>query len=437
MIPRLAHRARLASVGALAVAALGLTACTGGDVLAPSGDVNTVSEGFSGSIDTAIESAMQLSGSTEAVVGVWSKEGEYVRAYGNDEIDGGVRFRGAQATQPVMCALLLDFVESGRVDLDGKVSKDLPRQTGIEDITYQQLCDMRSGLADYKGSYTQIFANNPTRPWPDQELIAESLAHSPLSWPGLDFHQSDTNAVLLGRALHVNSAEELPSLLSERVYSAADMPSSYYPTAGSNTISGDSMSALAFPMAGGELVCDAGPAVLEEVSPTMLAGAGATVTTVTDLKNFYEHYLSGDFGGEGSKKLVTEGQPTKNPERDEAGEPTTEIDASDPLWAFGTEKVGPLYGRSGAITGTLSAAYHDPTSGYTVVVALNNSSAGAGFVRTLAFQLAALSGDAGAGVEVAWTADDQAAALGEAAVCPGAPAPGQAEEAPAEEAPAE
>ncbi|GAB2557775.1 serine hydrolase [Leucobacter ruminantium] len=426
MIPRLAHRARLAAIGTLAVAALGLTACTGGDVFAPSGDVNTVDEGFSGSIDAAVESAMQLSGSSEAIVGVWGENGEYVRGYGEDGVDGGTRFRGAQATQPVICALLLDFVESGEVKLDDKVKKDLPRQSGLEDITYQQLCDMRSGLADYKGAYSQIFVDNPTRPWPEQELIAEGLAHSPLSWPGLDFHQSDTNAVLLGRALRVKSAEELPALLSDRVYDRAGMSSSYYPPQNSNTVSGTTMKALAYPVAGGQAVCDAGPTELEEVSPTMLAGAGATVTTVTDLKNFYEHYLDGGFGGKAGKKLVTEANPTKNPERDAEGNPTTEVDASDPQWSFGMEKMGPLYGRSGAITGTITAAYHDPTSGYTVVVTLNNSTAGAGFARALALQIAAISGGSGGGVEVPWSAEDQATALAGAAVCQPAPA----EEAP-------
>ena len=46
------------------------------------------------------------------------------------------------------------------------------------------------------------------------------------------------------------------------------------------------------------------PSAVEEVSPSMLGGAGATVTTVTDLKLFYEQYLSGAFG-EGSDQLVT------------------------------------------------------------------------------------------------------------------------------------
>jgi len=410
--PKRAHRTRLAVIGAVAVAALGLTACTGGESVAAAGDVNTVGEGISGGIDAAIESAMQLSHSTEAIVGVWDASGEYVRGYG-EGVDAGTRFRSAQSAQPVVCALLLDAVEQGRVKLDDPVSNDLPRQSGIEDITYEQLCAQRSGLADFKGPIADIFVSNPTRPWPAQELIAQGLVNSPLSWPGLDFHQSDTNAVLLGRALAVEGASTLGDLVETQVFEPAGMRSSSHPATGT-AISGDSLSARAFPSSGGAPVCDVEVLEIPEVSPSMLGGAGATVTTVTDLKNFYTAYFAGEFGG---ADVVTATQPTQNPERDEEGNPTSEIAEDSPQWAFGTEQVGPLLGRSGSITGTISAAYQDPSTGFTVIVALNNSSAGAGFARTLALQIAAIASAGGAGPELTWTAEDQAGRLAEAAIC--------------------
>ncbi|QZY53265.1 serine hydrolase domain-containing protein [Leucobacter tenebrionis] len=415
MIPRLAQRTRFAAVALIATAVLGLTACTGGATGTSGGDVATLDKGLSGSIDDAVASAMELSGSSEAVVGVWSGDDAYVRGFG-DGVDGSTRIRGAQATQPVMCALLLDLVEDGTVKLGRAVEKDLERQSGIEGITYGQLCDMRSGLADYKDGFADIFVNNPTRPWPEQELIAQGLTRSPLSWPGLDVHISDTNALVLSRAIHVKTGDDMSELLKNRVFGPAGMGSSYFP-APTSTTADDALSGLAYPSSGGKPVCDAGPAEKLEVSPSMLGGAGGTVTTVTDLKNFYARYLDGAFGGEAGKQ-VTETIPVKNPERDEEGNPTSEVDTeSGDQWGFGVEKVGPLYGRSGAITGTLTAAYHDPESDFSVVVALNNSSAGAGFAKSLAFQIAALSSEAGAAPEIPWTVDYQAERLRNAAVC--------------------
>ena len=399
------------------MAALGLTACTGGGGGASGGDVNTIDDALATSFDDAIATAMQSSGSTEAVVGIWGSDGgEYVRAYGNEELDGGSLIRGAQATQPVVCALLLDLVDEGKLDLDREISKDLTRQVGIDGITYRQLCDMRSGLADYKSGYVDIFANNPTRVWPEQELIAQALVHSPMSWPGLDVHQADTNPIVLSRALRVKTAGEMAQLLQDHVFSAANMTSSFFPNAETTALSGSTLTGLTYPSSGGAPVCDAGPVEVTEVSSSMLSGAGGTVTTVTDLKNFYTAYLGGTFGGD-QAGVVTETLPLANPERDADGKATSDPDTAGPQWAFGMEKQGPLYGQSGAITGTLTAAYHDPESGYTVVVALNNSSAGAGFVQSLAFQLAAISSEAGSGAELGWTAADQAAKVAEAAIC--------------------
>ena len=417
MIPRFAPRTRLLVVGALVAATLGLTACSGGGSTGSNADVNTVDTGLASSIDDAVATAMKQSGSTEAVVGVWGNDGsEYLRGYGDSGIDGSARIRGAQATQPVMCALVLDLAADGTIKLDGKVSDDLTRQSDIEDVTYRQLCEMRSGIADYKGAYNDIFANNPTRPWAEQELIAQGLSKSPESWPGLDFHQSDTNAVLLARALKVKTGEEIPDLLNEHVFSDAKMGSSYFPSMDSTTVSGTTLAGLAYPSSGGKAVCDAEPMKIAEVSPSMLGGAGATVTTATDLKNFYDSYLGGTFGGKNAD-VVTKTAPVANPERDKDGKPTSEVSEDGRQWGFGVEKEGPLYGRSGAITGTITAAYSDPDSGFSVVVSLNNSSAGAKFAKALAYQLAALAQAQGVAPELGWTADDQAAKLAKFAVC--------------------
>lgn len=418
---RIGRRARAAAIGAIAVAGLSLTACTGGTAAIGSPDVDSVEAGFSDAVDGAIESAMQQSGSTAAIVGVWSESGEYVRAYGDQEIDSGAQIRGAQATQPVMCALLLQLADEGVVGLDDEVSDDLTRQVGIEDITYGQLCTNKTGLADFKSSFVDTFANNPTRPWGPRELLSEGIAKSPTKWPGLNFNESDTNTLLLARALQVRTGTQIGALLEEHVFEPAGMSQTYYPAREDLELR-SGMLGLTYPSSGGEPVCDAEPVEVPRVSPTMLAGAGGTVTTVGDLKSFYTAFLSGQYGGEKFGKLPTDVFPTKNPERDKDGEPVenAEAEEEDPaarMWGFGAERVGPLYGRSGAITGTLTAAYHDPSTGYTLVVAVNNSSAGASFIKALAFEIASLSAENGLGPEVPWTRDQQAEALAKHAVC--------------------
>lgn len=404
-------------MGLIAAAALVLTGCTGDVIANGSAETKTVSDASAKRIDAAIEQAMQLSGSTEAVVGVWGTgDKAYVRGYG-EGVDANTKIRGAQATLPVMCAALLDLVDAGELTLDREVSKDLTRQPGIEGVTYGQLCDMKSGLGDFKANFKTVNTNNPTRLFPDQELLAQGFAASPTSWPGLDVHPSDTNLVLLSRALKVKLRTDLPTVLKEHVFSKAGMGSSYYPEMGENTISGNTLKGLTYPIVGGKISCEVEkPNSVPEVSPSMLSGAGATVTTVTDLKNFHSKYMSGAFGGK-SAKVVNELSPLKNPERDAEGNPTAELDTAGNQWGFGTEKIGALYGNAGSITGTLTASYTDPSTGYSVVVSLNNSSAGTGFVKALALELAALSAEEGFGPEVTWTVDSQVEQLTKGAIC--------------------
>lgn len=436
MLATCTRRVGLAALAMLAAASLSLTGCTKDLATGGSDEVRTIDESLATTIDEAMATAMQLSGSDAAIVGVWGESGEYVHAYG-EGVQASAPIRAAQASQAVMCALLLDFVAQGNVTLDREVAKDLPRQPGIAGITYGQLCTATSGLADFKGGLADHFANNPTRPWSDRELLAQSLARSPLAEPGTAQHLSDTGALLLARALEQLSTTSLDELLAERVFRPGGMHSSSYPSDPLHqvTLPNGGMTGLSYTFQGGAPVCTiageeegstvpAEAAAVPQVSPSMLSGAGATITTITDLKRFYEHYLSGGFGENSAELITTLSAPIPEPAE---GEDAPESEEAEPPavdgWTFGLEKQGSLFGQSGAITGTMTAAYHDPAGKFTVVVTLNNAGAGAAFAKALAFQLAAI-----AGANVEWSAEDQAALLQERAICQ----PPAAEEAAAE-----
>ena len=82
------------------------------------------------------------------------------------------------------------------------------------------------------------------------------------------------------------------------------------------------------------------------------------------------------------------------------------------------------------IAGTaLTAAFTDPESGLTVVLALNNSTGGEALVREGAFALASIASKAGAAdgreqplVELPWSLEQATQRMTEAAKCP-IPAP--------------
>ncbi|MBC9955111.1 beta-lactamase family protein [Leucobacter sp. cx-42] len=416
MFASFARRTRVATVGALAVVALSLTACSGAGQAGNDSNSSTVSEGLAGSFESAVQNALEKSGSTQAVVGVWTSEGEYVQGFG-EGIDAGAQFNAAQTATPFACAILLEKVAAGELKLDQPVSDVLTRQAHLDDITFEQLCTQRSGLADYKKGFERANLQTPERNFAEQELLANTFARSPLSWPGLDFHESDANALILHRALRIQAAVSPQNLYQDNLFEATGMRSSYIPESTETSLGEDNLSPLAYPTKDGKAVCDAEDISLSGVSTTMISGPGSAVTTVTDMKRFYDAYFTGTFGGPKQASLTTTTESAANPERDKDGNPTGEVDEDGPQWGFGVEKVGPLLGHAGKLSGTISAAYQDPETKFTVAVALNNSTAGASFARALAFELAAIAAENGAAPEMGWTAEAQANAIAEKAVC--------------------
>lgn len=422
--PKSTRRILRAAFALTTAAALTLTGCTGSNTTGntAAGSADGLDKGLSANIDKAVETALQLSGSTQAIVGVWSGDKGYVRGYGEnaDSLNGNTPVRAAELTGVMGCALVLSMAEEGYITLDRVVNKDLRRQNKIDGVTYRQLCEQTSGIADFKSHILPSMANTPARIYPERELIAEGLIHSPLPWPGLDVNVSDTNGVLVGRALKIKTNQDLGELLADHVFQPAGLNGTVYPNQEAATGLSGGMNALTYPLnADATPQCEAGVQKVEKLSTSMLAGAGGAVSTVNDMRSFIEQYTAGKFGGKLAKKALAESRLIQNPERDKKGNPTSEVDESGPRWSFGVKEIGPLKGVAGSITGSITATFTDPASHFTVVIVLNNSTAGSSFGEILAKQIAAEAKAAGSGPDVAWDAASQGEELAKLAVCQG------------------
>jgi D-alanyl-D-alanine carboxypeptidase len=405
----------VAAVSALAAVTLVVSGCTSNGTQVETEAGTPMSDKASAAITSVVEAAMKHTGSTQALVGIWAPwEGDFVQGISADgsTFSLDTEFRAAQSSQAVICAALLSLANDGEIKLDRKIAKDLPRQVGIDGITYGQLCDGTSGLADFKAGFEDTFTNNPTRLWPERELIAAGVVRSPLSKPGAEFHASDTNALLLGRGLAIATQQPLSQILNERVYGPMGMNRSYFPAADELTLKDTTFVGSTYPLAAGELKCDAVTPV-DKVSNSMLGGAGGTASTVTNLRDFYADYVAGSFESGATKGIVTKTRPF--------AAKTADAEESLEKWGFGLMNIGPLWGNAGSLTGTISAAFHDPKSGYSIVIALNNSSAGADYAKNLALKLTSVvakntSGGIG---DLPWDEAAVTESLKAAAVCQG------------------
>jgi D-alanyl-D-alanine carboxypeptidase len=340
-------------------------------------------------LDAALAEAMPLASASGAIAGVWAPwSGQWVSASGTtapggtEQMSADMRFRIGDNTQPMTCDVLYGLARDGIVALDDEVSGYLPSLRGIDDITLEQLCHGTSGLGDFGRTLGPLFAGNPTRQWSALELVSDGIASTRTGLPGQAYTPSDTNYALLGLALQKATGDNWRSLYERYVFDRLGMDDSLFPEPTTLEISDPFVpgwEALKGP--DGIMACDA-PKDETLLSNSLAFTAGGVVSSLDDMRRYAQSFATG--------ALLTDKQ------RKEAWE-TVPLSANAPAWqSFGPGglQVGPMRGQAGYIPGHISAMLSDPASGLTVVVMLNNSTAGSGFAETLAMKLAAIAAKA-------------------------------------------
>ncbi|MEY9952174.1 serine hydrolase domain-containing protein [Leifsonia sp. EB34] len=374
-------------------------------------------------LTAAVTDAVALSGGSAALVGVWAPwAGSWTAAIGTTTRGGSapvapaMTFRVGQLTTAMTCTVLLELVDQDVVGLDDPVSKWVPGLVGVDGVTLRELCQNTSGIGDYASALHGVFLANPQRYWPPLELVSDGVAMARTGQPGAKYSPSQTNALLLGMALQNAAGRNAEQLYQSYVFGRLGMAASVLPDDSVLTVPGPHPAGYVAPLdASGAPVCDK-PQDITALSPSLGWTAAGVVSNVDDLKVFAQALASGSLLSSSSA---------------DAQAKTVSAGASWLSYGLGMQVVGPLRGASGAVPGYLSAMYADPSSGLTIVVALNDSTPGAGFAQALAQRLASIVSKVPAvqkGAKVVaslpWSEDQAAAAMKAAAPCPTKPAAG-------------
>ncbi len=432
MADRMAQpRWRVAPVAALAIA-LALSGCTGGvvDPVAEFDPVDaTLGEETTASLQSVLDQAITLSGSSGGIAGVWAPwAGQWVAASGTVGFGEGAPkvkpdhdFRLATVTTEITCTVLLRLVDEGTVALDDEVADIVDWIPSLDGITLKHLCQDTSGLADYYPGLRSHFIANPERPWPPTELVSYGLALARTGPPGELVRESRSGILLLTLALERRTGKSWSELAEQYVFSPLGLDATHLPSATETDLQGviGGYSAAIAPT--GAVDC----AVLVDDSAQSSSMGGAAAGAVSDLddtRRLAEAFATGALLNEETKREQWQMVP---------------LGGDAPTWyeaGVGGMQFGPLRGMAGESPGALTAAFTDPGSGLTVVVALNNSTSGAALVREAAFALASIASKADAAaeherplVELPWSLEQATTRMTELAVCPlpaeGAPAP--------------
>ncbi len=368
-------------------------------------------------LKAAVTDAMKQSSASAAMVGVWAPwGGSWTAGLGTTTLGGStpvtpdMTFRIAQNTMPMSCTVLLALVDKHVVALDDTVSTYVPGLVGVDGVTLRELCQNTSGIGDYLGQLNPVFINNPTRQWPPLELASDGIATQPFGKPGEKLGVSMTNYILLGMALENATGQSWQSLYSSYIFGKLGMSSSSLPGSSELTVPGPHPHGYSVALDGvGAVVCSPMHDVTQ-LSPSMGWTASGVVSNVPDLKAFSQALATGSLLSQKSADAQS----------------SALADGSDwQKYGMGVQLIGPLRGYAGAIPGYMSAMYSDPSSGLTIVVALNNSTPGPAYIQSLAQRLASIVSkvpavDKGAKVvaSLPWSEAQTVDAMKKATLCP-------------------
>ncbi|MFS0795450.1 serine hydrolase domain-containing protein [Microbacterium sp. 1P10AE] len=366
----------------------------------------------------AVTSAMAITGSTGAIVGVWAPwSGTWVSGLGTQgpggaEVTADMGFRAADVTRAMTCDIVYELAAGGTFSLDDAVSTWVSGLPGYDDITLRELCDGTSGLGAYQATLANQVLTNPDRAWSDRELMAYGIASPRLNAPGAAFAGSDTNYLLAGMAVERATGEKLDDLIAERVAGPLGLDATSLPGPAAAAPSANALNGY-WSLRGGDGAWNCtDPADFTVTSASFGAGDSGVVTDITDLGRYAQALATGALLPDGNDRFSA----------------PVPVSADAPTWftaAGGAFQAGSLIGQYGSAPGYIVGAFADPSTGMSVAVVLNNSGASDMAGAWLAWELAAIASKAPAAdgrtvpeAGLPWTAQQMRDNLGTIAICP-------------------
>lgn len=124
-----------------------------------------------------------------------------------------------------VAAIVMQLVGEGRLRLDDPIgtwfNKDpwFPRLPNHAGITVRMLLSHTSGIPDHviEPAFIHAMLDHPDRVWKPEECVAFILDHAPMSAPGVAFHYTDTNYILLGMIIERVTGSSYYSELERRI----------------------------------------------------------------------------------------------------------------------------------------------------------------------------------------------------------------------------
>ncbi|MGZ9159651.1 MAG: serine hydrolase [Candidatus Limnocylindrales bacterium] len=287
-------------------------------------------------------------------------------------------FAVASVSKTFTAALILAFVEEGKVGLDAPARTYLPGLTKISTkVTVRQLLDHTSGLRDYffHPSIDRLLLADRAKRWDRKTTMA--YVGKPYFEPGRGWHYSNTNYYVLGLIAEAVGRASLADQLQARFLGPLELDDTWYqPTAPAPT---DVAHGYRFASS----AKDAPPIDLSDGSTivpftsvvTAAGGAGGIAASARDLA----HWVQALYGGD----VLRPSTLLAMLDVSDAGryKPSVPYGLGTQVFDIDGRRT---YGHSGRLLGFRSATRYLPADGVAIAVLTNQSRTDpAGIVRSL------------------------------------------------------
>ncbi len=218
---------------------------------------------------------------------VLSHEGKvvYSRAFGYAQLDGATkipatvatRYRVGSITKMFTATMIFQLIEEKKLALTTPLATFFPQLPNAKVITIDQLLSHRSGLHDFAAGGTELGRKTPA------EMLAIIGKTTPDFEPGAKFAYSNSNYAVLGYLVEKLARQPYAQALQKRIVAKAGLLHTYY----GGKINPAQQEAFSYERNG--TGWKPGP----ETDMSAPGGAGAIVSTPTDLTRFLEALFGG------------------------------------------------------------------------------------------------------------------------------------------------
>lgn len=285
---------------------------------------------------------------------VYQKQMGYLFIHGNDKLspDAHTKYRIGSITKMFTAVMIWQLIEDGKLSLNTPLSTWYPQLPNAAKITISNLLDHRSGLHNFTNdtSYVKYMKLTRTR----EQMLAVFARMKPDFEPDTKAEYSNTNFVLLGYIIEKISKKPYPEELKERITSKLGLKDTYY--GGKTNVNSNEAYSYTFTDSWTQH---------PETDMSIPGGAGAILSTPTDLVKFIEALFAG-------KLISAEHLNLMKTQKEHYGMAMFELD-------FGDKKG---YGHNGGIDAFTSVLTYFPDDKLAIAYCSNGGSYGTDKIKS-------------------------------------------------------